>query len=345
VTSDGLDRLWLGIEASPLPAQLGWVRRTANPGAAVPVSAAVACRGGARCLLIDIPVALLARLQDLPSTGGLAVELVPALQGVPESHRTLAVTLDDRQYWDLFSVFCADVVDGISRCGRVQDAIVLLLQRLGRWQQFLSAATEGLTRQGVVGLFGELWVLRDILIPLAGISMLESWCGADRKPQDFIVPGLCALEVKTTAGQVLSSVRIHGQQQLDDSGLACLYLVCLRLQHDDGVGESLNQLVDDLRAQAATLPEFAALLEGRLSAAGWLERHRQRYDGQRHLVAQRRFFRVNERFPRLVSASLPVGIDGVEYQLDLRACEDHECGQAELADTLRGLPLAREMQR
>lgn len=345
MTSEGLDRFWLDIEDSPLPDQLGWVRRIANPGAAVPVSAAVACRGSARCLLIDIPVVLLARLQDLPSTVGLAVELVPALQGVPENHRTLAVTLDDRQYSDIFSVFCADVVDGISRCSRVQDAIVLLLQRLGRWQQFLSAATEGLTRQAVVGLFGELWVLRDILIPISGISMLESWCGADRTPQDFIVPGLCALEVKTTARPVMSSVRIHGKQQLDDSGLACLYLVCLRLQHDDGAGESLNQLVDDLRVHAATLPEFAALLEQRLSAAGWLERHRQRYDGQRHLVVQRRFFRIDGNFPRLVSASLPIGIDEVEYQLDLRACEDQEGGQLEMEDTLRGLPLARNVQR
>jgi hypothetical protein len=114
VRIERLEQIWREIEASPRPQQLGWFRRLANPGATVPVHAAVACQGDARSIMFDMPVACLGVLKDLPATGGLSVELAPALQGVSEGQRTLTVTLEDRQYADIFSVFCADLVDGIS---------------------------------------------------------------------------------------------------------------------------------------------------------------------------------------------------------------------------------------
>lgn len=338
---EALEHFWREIETKPRPNQLGWVRRLTNPGAPVPVHAAVACRGDARSIMLDIPTTALGLLQDLPATDGLSIELLPVLQDVPEGMRTLAIALVDPQYADIFCVFCADIVGGISRCAKVQDAIVLLLQRLHRWQQFLSKALDGLGPQSMIGLLGELHVLRDILVPLGGIGMVTAWCGAQRAPQDFIVPGVCGVEVKSTTARSMSRVRIHGERQLDDAGLTCLFLVCLRLQPDDGNGESLNSLVDDLRRLAAIAPEFSAIFDQRLADAGWFERHRKRYEAQRLAVAQRRFFRVDEGFPRLLPGALDAGITDVEYQLDLRVCESRECGQVELESTLMGLPLAR----
>ncbi len=334
-----LEQIWREIEASPRPQQLGWVRRLANPGATVPVHAAVACQGDARSIMFDMPLACLGLLNDLPATAGLSVELAPALQGVPEGQRTLAVALEDRQFADIFSVFCADLVDGISGRSAVQDAIVLLLNRLERWQRFLGQASEGLSQQAQIGLFGELWLLREILVPVCGIGMVDAWCGAQREPQDFVVPGVCAIEVKTTAAKSLSHVRIHGERQLDSTALTCLFLACLRLQRDDRAGKTLNDLVDELMRLAETAPEFSTLLEQRISDAGWLERHRQRYVVNRFVVAERRFFNVEEGFPRLLRGALAAGIDEVEYRLDLRACGFAERGQAQVESTLLALPL------
>jgi hypothetical protein len=339
VRIEKLEQIWREIEASQKPQQLGWVRRLANLGATVPVHAAVACQGDARSIMFDIPVACLGLLNDLPATGGLSVELAPALQGVSEGQRTLAVALEDRQFADIFSVFCADLVDGISSCSAVQGAIVLLLNRLERWQRFLGRASEGLSQQAQIGLFGELWVLREILVPVCGIGMVETWCGAQRDPQDFVVPGICAVEVKTTTAKSLSHVRIHGERQLDGTGLTCLFLACLRLHRDDSAGKTLNDLVDDLMQLAETAPEFSTLLEQRISDAGWLERHRQRYVVNRFVVAERRFFSVEDGFPRLLRAALAAGIDEIEYRLDLRACGFAERGQAQIESTLLSLTL------
>ena len=289
--------------------------------------------------MFDIPTTSLGLLKVLPSAGGLSVELVPILHGVPEGQRTLAVALDDRQYADIFTVFCADLVGGFSRCMNVQDAVLLLVNRLERWQRFLGKASDGLSPQAQIGLFGELWMLREILVPLGGIGMVDAWCGALRAPQDFIVPSVCAIEVKTTSTQSLSHVRIHGERQLDETGLICLFLSCLRLQRDEASGKTLNDLVDELGQIAGVAPEFAVLFEQRIADAGWFERHRQRYEANRLVVAQRRFFHVGDGFPRLLRATLTAGIDDVEYRLDLRSCEFAERSQTEVEATLRGLPL------
>lgn len=337
--SKPLDQLWREIEASHKPQQTGWVRRLANPGAIVSVHAAVACLGGARSLMIDIPLMALGRLQDLPATGGLLVRLVPPLEGARPDQRSLMVELDDAQFTDVFTVFCADLVDGISRCAKIVDAIVLLLRRLERWQEFLSKSIDGLNHGEVIGLFGELWVLRDLFVPLCGIGMVESWTGAQRAPQDFVVPEVCAVEVKTSAARVLSHVRIHGERQLDDTGLACLFLVCLRLEPDSDGGESLNHIVGSLRELTKGAPEFLVLLDRLLTQAGWMERHARRYEQLRFRVAQRRFFRVDNRFPRLLMGALATGISEVEYKLDLKACSTCECDQGEFVKTLAGLKL------
>jgi hypothetical protein len=287
--------------------------------------------------MFDMPTVSLGLLNDLPESAGLSIELVPPLQGVPASQRTLAVALDDPQFTDIFSVFCADLLAGMSRCTSVEDAVVLLLNRLERWQRFLGRSYEGLSQQAQVGLFGELWVLRQLLIPLCGIGVVNAWCGAQRAPQDFVVPGICAIEVKTTASRALTHVRIHGEGQLDDTGLTCLLLACLRLQRDEVAGESLNDLVDALASAVSVVPEFAAILEQRIADAGWFERHRQRYELSRLVVAQKRFFRIRHGFPRLLRDILPGGTDQIEYRLDLRACEHAECGQSEIETTLRAL--------
>lgn len=334
-----LEQLWREIEATPRHRAAGWLRRLANPGAAVPAHAAVSCLGSARSLMFDIPVAALGKLQDLPATRGLAVSLVSPLEGVPASQRTLAVELEDPQFADIFAVFCTDLVEGISRCATAVDAIVLLFRRLDRWQEFLIAATDGLSQSAAIGLFGELWVLRNILVPLGGIGLLESWTGAQRAPQDFVVPGICAIEVKTSQARALSHVRIHGEQQLDDTGLACLFLVCLRVEHDADKGENLNKLVADLRSLASGTPEFSFLLEGLLIKAGWVKQHEHRHEHVRLRVAQQRSFRVDHHFPRLITAALDPGINEIEYQVELKACTACECANDELVSTLAALKL------
>ena len=336
--TEPLEQLWRGLEESATHRAEGWVRRLANPGLGIPTHVALRSNGGARSLMIDIPLAASGGLRDLPVTAGLSVTL-QAVSGIPGDHRALVVELEDRSFADLFAVFCTDLVEGLSVCSKVSDAIVLLLERLARWQRFLSVALTGLDRSALVGLFGELVFLRDILVPLGGVGILSAWTGAQRLPQDFIVPGLCAVEVKTTEASALHSVYIHGERQLDDSGLDCLFLACLRLEADAEKGESLNNVVRQIRSMAGSIPEFSALFERQLAAANYFDRHIERYEEFHFRIAEMRFFRVGNGLPRLTGESLPVGIDDVRYRLSLQSCTSRECSKAELQATLGRLDL------
>lgn len=337
--SEPLELLWREIEAAPAPSQPGWVRRLANPGADVPVHAAIAFPGGARSIVMDLPQAVLGRLQELPATSGLCVRLLPRLEGAPPELRSLAVELEDAQFADIFTIFCADVLGGISRCTKVVEAVILLLRRLERWQELLSSAADGLSHGELIGLFGELSLLRDVLVPAGGAGMVECWTGAQRMPQDFVMPGLCGIEVKTSAARTQTHVRIHGENQLDASDMTCLFLACLRVEPDSQDGESLNDVIDHLRSTVAGAPEFALPFARLLTDAGYMDRHRRRYDSQRFRLVQRRFFKVDDRFPRLLAASLPSGVDEVEYRLDLKACSAFECDQSALTAMLNSLHL------
>lgn len=334
-----LEIVWREIEAGLGSAREGWVRRLANAGSKVEVYAAVACQGGMRSMMLDIPLRALGRLQELPTTSGLSVQLVPPLEGVPPEFRSVVVELDDPQFSDIFSVFCEDLLRGISGCDKTWDALTLLLRRVERWQVFLSHAMGGLSRSEVVGLYGELALLHEVLLPLRGLAMLEAWTGAERAPQDFIIPSVCGIEVKTSTERVLSHVRINGERQLDDTGLVCLFLVCQRVEASDKQGENLNDVVGAMRLKMSDKPEFLSLFESRLALAGYFDRHRNRYESQRLCLAQRRIFRVDSRFPRVLITTLPSGVDEIAYRLDLKSCVGNECNQQDLTVVLGGLNL------
>lgn len=334
-----LEILWREIEAGLGSGREGWVRRLANAGSKVEVYAAVACQGGMRSMMLGIPLSALGRLQDLPTTSGLSVQLVPPLEGVSPELRSVVVELEDPQFSDIFSVFCEDLLRGISSCDKTSDALTLLLRRVERWQEFLSHAMGGLSRSEVIGLYGELTLLHEVLLPLGGLAMLEAWTGAERAPQDFIVPGACGVEVKTSTERVLSHVRINGERQLDDTGLVCLFLVCQRVEASDRQGENLNDVVGALRSKMSDKPEFLSLFESRLAQAGYFDRHRNRYESLRLRLAQRRIFRVDSLFPRVLIATLPSGVDEIAYRLDLKSCIGNECDQQDLTAALEGLNL------
>lgn len=339
---DDLERIWAEISSSSVSRQEGWVRRLASRPKSFPVHAAIRCETKSECLMIDIPLAGLAALGELPATGGMSVT-IQAIRGIPSNQRVLVIELAEQSFKDLFAVFCADLINRLSDCDKVNDATTILIQRLTRWQYFLSIRQEGLTHAEQVGLFGELWFLRDTLMPTVGMSMVCAWTGAQRAPQDFVIPGVCAAEVKTTEARSLQAVTINGEKQLDDTGLLRLFLVCIRLESEPH-GDSLVAVIRDLRAKTAALPEIARVLERLLFDAGYMDLHAERYESMRFRVAESRVFRVRNEFPRIVPSGLVSGVGSVTYRLDLKSCDSYQCTMADLCKELAELNMPKDAQ-
>lgn len=284
-------------------------------------------------MMLDVPLALVPGLGDLRHTSGLAVTLKHP-EDVPDTQRALAVELADSEFLDLFTVFCGDLISRLAICHHAHDGAAVLLARLGRWQEFLTAATEGLGRQALVGMFGELTFLLEEVIPAAGIGMIVAWTGADRKPQDFVVPALCAVEVKTSTSPQLQQVRINGERQLDGSGLRVLFLFCIRLEQVTAGGRSLPELVASLRQAADSHGELRSAVDMRLGLAGFRDRDAGRYGHLRFAVTETRLYEVTAGFPRITPAELPAGTFDLSYALELKQCSAYLRDRVQLRECL-----------
>src|SRR5690606_11956509 len=111
----------------------------------------------------------------------------------------------------LFDLIIYDVLSELLQSRERPDRVCLLV--LNRWRELLARdSVPTLDKNTIVGLFGELIVLRELarINPLAW----RTWTGPDKGRFDFFGSGN-ALEVKTSLQRQGLVLSIHGHDQLD----------------------------------------------------------------------------------------------------------------------------------
>jgi hypothetical protein len=245
----------------------------------------------------------------------------------------LVLGLEDPGARDLFASMAADVAAVTAGAGDDIEAVSAWMGRFAKWRRMLQGGGGGLTPQRQRGLFGELLLIRDTLIPSVGFDeALRAWGGPDGEPRDFQLHGL-AIEVKTSAANEPQVVPVNGERQLDDSGLTSLTLVHYSFDIVRDAGESLSDLVMKLRALAEGSSE-AGLLEDRLLQSGYIDDHVNLYRRIGYILRRRSLFRVGAGFPRIVEADLPDGVGAVRYRLAIDVCREFETSETELTELL-----------
>ncbi|MGY1665935.1 PD-(D/E)XK motif protein [Geodermatophilus sp. SYSU D00696] len=182
---------------------------------------------------------------------------------------------------------------------------------LSRWRQLLEAGKEPLGESGLMGIYGELWVLRQ-MVAEDPLRRIEHWVGPDRAVHDFR-RGAVAVEVKTSSSQNGRTVEIHGSEQLAAPTAGRLYLVYLRLR-EAWAGMTLRQLIDEIRGLGVDPVDF----EQMLARTGISESS----DTRPFEVREELWYHIDETFPRVVPTSfiggrVPEGVLNLNYQLDL----------------------------
>ena len=218
---------------------------------------------------------------------------------------------------DLFTTMALDITDTI-RSARVvseERSSHLFLTRIRAWQDFMRRGTDAvLGTQAEIGLYGELvTMICSINAGLHPAVPIEGWEGPINGIQDYVL-GTGAIEVKTTIATVGFPATIESLDQLDDATRQPLFLVAVRLRVDDN-GTSLPQIVEQARALVGDDPARNTL-DTKLLHAGYVDAAADHY--QRRFSAQEtRAIPVSREFPRLTKATVPSGITGARYELDL----------------------------
>ena len=276
--------------------------------------------------------------QDVSLPRFAIIEL--ALDQLKDGSWQLVIRLTDKSHADNFRALCTNLMEATKKLRRGEDdaGIDIIVERLIRWRELLrNLREERLTESQVIGLFGELILLRDVF--LEGTSAgeaVDAWRGPHRDEQDFLF-GDWLIELKTQLRSSDARLQISSENQLDTASgeiLICHQTLAVA-RRDDTEAHTLNSLVAELvdtlaYASADTADKFrAALIE-----CGYAHRHE--YDSEAWKLAQRRYYRVADGFPRITPSTLPSGVAQVQYTIEVGACEEFKVGEGEAKEWVFG---------
>ena len=240
----------------------------------------------------------------------------------------LVLTLLESEQFDIFRALCFDLMRSTAELSENERGagLSITLNRLRRWQSLLEKARDDLlTTSQIIGLVGELLVLRDLLLPrMNTFDAVLSWRGPYGDEQDFLLAG-SMIEVKTQLSTSDRYLPVSSEEQLDTkSGRILICHQTLDVPADAAGGAvSLNELVSSLADRMATSDQAAAtLFQTALLEAGY--RRRDEYGRPCWLLNGRALYEVGDGFPRITPGMISSGIDRVRYRIAVQACAKFE---------------------
>lgn len=225
-----------------------------------------------------------------------------------------------KEAFPVFNLLVNDILERLSSGKFDQGAVCA--ETIEDWRDLLggSGVGKGLSNSQILGLFGELWVLKQLT--KISTSSIDSWLGPDGNPHDFS-QGLNGLEVKTTSSATSLACHIHGITQLEPPLNGDLYLALVRLEQRPGFGISIVDLISELNNAGISKNS----IREKLDAIGYVEDKDNPFFYKKWIVKELKIWNVKDKFPRIVNSSfeiksLPIGVMSLNYSIDLSIAGD-----------------------
>lgn len=267
-----------------------------------------------RCLVLKLPFGYVPDFQS-------SVKQYLSLELFSETGWVILTLLDIR-FSDLFN----DLIYSIySRIYLLKDANLYMAQFLStyyKWSEFFQDSTTGrLSEKEVIGLFGELLILKDKSEKAEALllnNVLQSWRGPYNTGHDFIEE-YSNTEVKTRLSDT-ATVTISSEYQLQPEEHKELSFVIVTIRQEPLNGLSLEDLVHKIRnAVTSKLADYSIFLKT-LSEKGLGHHNLNEYNIYRYIpVSIIAYDCMNNSFPALVKSQLPESISALKYKLNVES--------------------------
>ena len=253
----------------------------------------------------------------------LAIDVAP--QSLPPDLQSLQVRiLEGGQIWmdvsarshheELLTLVANKVLHAIRIEGR--DPAVSVERIIDDMRAALRPLAPDLGTTEQIGLFGELWVLSNVLFPTLGPRVCHLWSGPESERHDFVGQGV-HVEVKTTTRSEPKH-EISRLDQLRAPSNKRLLLVSVMLERSLGGEETLADRVDEIRVKLDVDGHALDVFESRLAQLGWHEGLRQTGSLLRFTFRSVHVFEVVGSFPRLPDDyTPPLGVFGIKYSINV----------------------------
>lgn len=244
---------------------------------------------------------------------------------IPQELEAIVVQIieTDRIYLDvyakghyemIFTPLANEIFVGVSVQGR--KPIDVVVETIDEFRGALKPLRPDLTLSEQIGLFGEIWVLRNVLIPTIGTRSCWLWSGPDAERHDF-VGEKAHIEVKTTTRSE-DRHEISRIDQLRAPNGKRLLFASIQLEKSEGGEATLATLIDDVIAALGIDGKAIDAFESRLAKMRWHDGLRQSSELKKFNLRDAQFFEVEGSFPRLPDDYIPPrGVTAIKYTIDI----------------------------
>jgi hypothetical protein len=310
-----LNELWTVLRADTPAGADGISLRMRSEAVGVRLYAGLECSSGLPSILLEIARDSKPKEWSRVSTRAFDAQTVK-FAGLPSGRIALSVKLNDRKFEDLFLLLGEDIVQAVEAAANEGAAIHSVVRRIERWRKFLERGKKHLTDEEVRGLLGELAVLGRCISHHGAKTSLDAW-QHDGGLRDFEFPFM-VVEVKTYQAATGASIRIGDPAQLDPAAGRPLYLATIQLSLVENSGWSLPLAINRVNDLLAGDIEAGERYWDLLAAQGYLPAHAGQYT-ERYLISPVESCLVSDGFPRIGSATIPLGVEDVAFSIRLAA--------------------------
>lgn len=243
----------------------------------------------------------------------------------------LILKLDDNLFQDVFDSLIIDVLSAILDEYNIKIALKNFSNRLIKWRSLFEMYNpHGLSAEEQRGLFGELYLLRKLLLATGFKSpVVQAWVGCENQVRDFQYNSW-SIEVKTTQGNNQQRLHINGERQLDPSNLENLFLYHISLETRQNSGETLNDIVKSVRNVLQHDLAILNLFNAKLIEAKYYEQHVQLYSSPGYIIRQDVFYRVQGNFPRIEEKDIRSGVGDLKYSIIISQASEYILSEKEI---------------
>jgi hypothetical protein len=214
----------------------------------------------------------------------------------------------------VFAALCRAVIEAIVDDQREPWRAVIAT--IKNWQSAWRPKQPLMDKTVQVGLYGELWLLGEILLPRIGPRAVHIWSGPDRELHDFTGRGL-DIEVKTTRRRAAE----HEISQLDQlwprDGKKLLF-VSVRVEESIGGNDTVANRIEKIKAQLGGDISAHDAFRQKLYLYGWDDDMTNSGDLVRMNLRASLVFQVDDDFPCICRGiDIPSGVVSIQYTLNL----------------------------
>lgn len=241
-----------------------------------------------------------------------------------KKEKCLCIILNDDFFKDLFDDLILSIYSKIYNISNTEEYSELFTRHFFKWSSFFeNKKTDGLTRDQVKGLIGELFYLKNLLLnsELIVDDILLSWRGPYDEGHDFVFE-FTDYEIKTIESSK-NNVRISSEFQLESEKGKELLLVVIFVNTDIKNGLSLKSLINDIKTIVLNKLGDNLIFINALAQKGLTIGDLDQYEIYRYTPIEEISYDSNrENFPKLIRSSIPEEINKINYNIRLNLIEE-----------------------